>query len=158
MSAANLPELEGDPRFPSGRWTGFFLQKELPGKHMMELNLSFSQGNMKGEGRDRVGDFVLTGKYTLNDGKCHWTKRYVGKHDVYYEGFNEGKGIWGVWQIPPSRGDAGYRGGFNIWPEGMADPTNSSLHTALDLPTPVELPAEVEELVGAPAGAGEAKG
>ena len=157
MSAVNLPELEGDPRFPSGRWTGFFLQKELPGKHMMELDLSFSQGNLKGEGRDRVGDFVLTGRYPLGDGKCHWTKRYVGKHDVFYEGFNEGKGIWGVWQIPPSHGDGGYRGGFNIWPEGMADPTNSSLHTALNLPTPVEQPAEVEELVGAPAGAAEAK-
>src|SRR6266850_1545536 len=89
MSATNLPELESDPRFPSGRWIGFFLQKELPGKHMMELHLSFSQGNLKGEGRDRVGEFVLTGRYALTDGKCHWTKRYVGKHDVYYEGFNE---------------------------------------------------------------------
>lgn len=153
MSATKLPEPEGDPRFPSGRWTGFFLQKELPGKHMMELDLSFSQGVLKGEGRDRVGAFILTGKYSLADGKCHWTKRYIGKHDVFYDGFNEGKGIWGVWQIPPAHGDAGYRGGFNIWPEGMADPTNSALKTAIDLPTPVELPVEVEEPVAVPVGA-----
>ena len=99
----------------------------------MELHLSFFQENIKGEGRDRVGEFVLTGKYTLSDGKCHWTKRYIGKHDVYYEGFNEGKGIWGVWQIPPSHGDGGYRGAFNIWPEGMADPTNSHLKTGAGL-------------------------
>ena len=139
MSATDLPEPEGDPRFPSGRWTGFFLQKEIPGKHMMDLHLSFSQGNLKGEGRDRVGDFVLRGRYTLADGKCHWTKRYVGMHDVYYEGFNEGKGIWGVWHILPAEGQGGYKGGFNIWPEGMTDPTNSGLlKAAIDVPTPIE--------------------
>ena len=66
----------------------------------MELNLTFSQGILKGEGRDRVGDFVLTGKYTLADGKCHWHKRYVGKHDVYYRDSTKGRGIWGVWEIP----------------------------------------------------------
>ncbi len=154
MPESNLPEPESDPRFPSGKWTGFFLQKELPGKHMMELNLSFSQGILKGEGRDRVGDFILTGRYTLADGKCHWHKRYVGKHDVYYQGFNEGKGIWGVWEIPATRGDRGYRGGFNIWPEGMSDPTNSNLHEAIDLPAAVEAPLEIAEPVAEPAGAG----
>jgi hypothetical protein len=154
MAASNLPEPEGDPRFPSGKWTGFFLQKELPGKHMMELDISFSQGVLKGEGRDRVGEFVLIGRYSLGDGKCHWHKRYVGKHDVYYQGFNEGKGIWGVWQIPATRGDRGYHGGFNIWPEGMSDPNNSSLHEAMDLPAVVETPLEILEPVAEPAGAG----
>lgn len=154
MSAANVPEPESDPRFPSGRWTGFFLQKELPGKHMMELVLSFSQGILKGEGRDRVGQFIFTGRYTVADGKCHWTKRYLGRHDVFYQGFNEGKGIWGVWEIPPSQGDRGFRGGFNIWPEGMADPTDSHLKTAVELPRAVEAPVETAEPVAEPAGAG----
>jgi hypothetical protein len=154
MAETNLPELEGDPRFPSGKWTGFFLQKELPGKHMMELDLSFSQGMIKGEGRDRVGEFILTGRYTLGDGKCHWHKRYVGKHDVFYHGFNEGKGIWGVWEIPAGPLDHGYRGGFNIWPEGMADPNNTTLHETLDLPAPVEKPVENVEPLAVPAGAG----
>jgi hypothetical protein len=149
MSAANQIEPESDPRFPSGRWSGFFLQKELPGKHMMELLLSFSQGILKGEGRDRVGQFIMTGRYTLGDGKCHWTKSYIGRHDVFYQGFNEGKGIWGTWEIPASPGDRGYRGGFNIWPEGMADPTNSELKAAQELPVSVEAPIEVAEPVGA---------
>ena len=34
-------DLETDPRFPSGRWTGFFLQKAVPGRHLMELRLQF---------------------------------------------------------------------------------------------------------------------
>src|SRR5436309_718393 len=117
-------DLETDPRFPSGRWTGFFLQPEFPpGKHLMELILTFRHGTLKGEGRDWVGQFTMEGKYTVEDGKCHWTKKYLGKHDVFYKGFNEGKGIWGVWEIL----GYGLTGGFHIWPEGMPDPTQSHL-------------------------------
>src|SRR6516225_5481717 len=96
-------DLETDPRFPSGPWVGFFLQRQIPGKHQMELRLSFRQGSMTGEGRDWVGDFVIRGAYNVADGRCYWTKRYLGKHDVFYQGFNEGKGIWGQWEIPPEQ-------------------------------------------------------
>src|SRR5262249_37336862 len=89
--------VETDPRFPSGPWTGYFLQPVIPGRHLMELSLTFRQGQLSGEGRDWVGHFVLRGRYCLEDGKCYWTKRYLAKHDVFYQGFNEGKGIWGVW-------------------------------------------------------------
>ena len=154
MSEPQIPETENDPRFPSGKWTGFYQQKEVPGKHMMELNLTFSQGVLKGEGRDRVGSFVLKGSYTLEDGKCRWHKRYVGKHDVFYQGFNEGKGIWGKWEIPATRGDHGYHGGFHIWPEGMTDPSSDTLHEAMDLPVAVEKVIEDVEPVAVPAGAG----
>src|SRR5207248_8159181 len=95
MNADQAPHLETDPRFPSGPWVGFFLQKQIPGKHLMELRLNFVQGVMRGEGRDWVGEFVIHGRYDLADGRCYWTKRYRGKHDVFYSGFNEGKGIWG---------------------------------------------------------------
>src|SRR5881227_325081 len=91
-------ELETDPRFPSGPWTGFFLQPLVPGRHLMDLRLTFRQGGMSGEGRDWVGKFVIRGRYNVQDGKCYWTKRYLGKHDVFYRGFNEGKGIWGTWE------------------------------------------------------------
>jgi hypothetical protein len=94
---------------------------------------------MTGEGRDLIGLFLIRGKYNLDDGKCHWTKRYVGKHDVAYQGYNEGKGIWGLWEIPPS-----WQGGFHIWPSAMGDPTRSTLTEALD--EPAEAPAEAERL------------
>src|SRR5262249_26954607 len=94
MRAEDREDLETDPRFPSGPWTGFFVQRAIPGRHVMELHLTFRAGEMTGEGRDWVGPFLLRGRYSVEDGKCHWTKRYLGKHDVWYKGFNEGKGIW----------------------------------------------------------------
>lgn len=130
--------LETDPRFPSGPWVGFFLQKELPGKHTMELRLTFRDGQMEGDGRDWVGEFLVKGRYDTADGKCYWTKKYLGKHDVFYQGFNEGKGIWGTWQI----GELA-RGGFHIWPEGLGDPSNETLDAEAELPAPEEEPLEV---------------
>ncbi len=77
----------------------------------MELGLTFAQGSIKGDGDDDVGRFLITGRYDEASRECHWTKRYLGAHDVYYRGFREGKGIWGTWEI----GVVG-RGGFHIWP------------------------------------------
>ena len=133
------PNLETDPRFPSGPWVGFFLQKALPGKHMMDLHLNFQQGTMTGEGRDVVGHFIIRGKYGIDDGKCHWTKRYLGKHDVFYEGYNEGKGIWGKWEITPDQNlGRQLNGGFHIWPVAMGDPTGQHLTEQADVPAPAE--------------------
>jgi hypothetical protein len=141
---------ETDPRFPSGPWRGFFLMTHLPGRHQMELHLSFRQGVMTGEGRDWVGSFLIRGKYNLDDGKCQWTKRYIGKHDVAYQGYNEGKGIWGLWEIPPSS-----RGGFHIWPTAMGDPTSPHLAEALDAPAEIQIVSEVE--IGVEVGVGVAE-
>ncbi len=150
MSAKRPDSRETDPRFPSGPWTGFFLQRLLPGKHLMELQLTFQQGNMTGDGRDLVGKFIIRGRYNVADGRCHFTKRYVGKHDVFYQGFNEGKGIWGVWEIVADKNMEGQHGGFHIWPEGMADPTGSKLSAAQELPAPEVEQVDSRELVGAP--------
>ena len=100
----------------------------------MELLLTFTQGAMTGEGRDFVGPFVVHGQYSLDDGRCHWSKRYLGKHDVYYSGFNEGKGIWGTWEIAPAQNAGITRGGFHIWPEEMSDPTEQHLVEHADVP------------------------
>jgi hypothetical protein len=105
----------------------------------MDLHLCFRQGVMTGEGRDLIGQFLIRGKYSVEDGKCHWTKRYIGKHDVAYQGYNEGKGIWGLWEIPPTS-----QGGFHIWPSAMGDPTGSTLTEAVD--EPAEIQPEVEKV------------
>jgi hypothetical protein len=153
VSAPAPTDLETDPRFPSGPWTGFFLQKAVPGRHRMELGLTFRNGELTGEGRDWVGQFIVRGRYSTADGKCHWTKRYLSKHDVFYQGFNEGKGIWGVWEIPTEANPEFQRGGFHIWPEGMPDPTGSRLTEEADLPLViVEEPAQDVEPVGAESG------
>lgn len=153
MSQQAAADVETDPRFPSGPWTGFFLQKAVPGRHRMELRLTYRGGTMTGEGRDLVGKFIIRGRYALGDGKCRWTKRYLGKHDVVYQGFNEGKGIWGVWEIPTETHPDVCRGGFHIWPEGMPDPTGEHLHAEADLPLSLEDVIEAVEPVGAGADA-----
>jgi hypothetical protein len=135
------PPVESDPRFPSGPWQGFFLMTHLPGRHRMELHLSFRQGAMAGEGRDMIGTFLIRGKYKVEDGRCTWTKRYINKHDVAYQGYNEGKGIWGVWEIPPS-----WRGGFHIWPTAMGDPTSPRLAESIDVPIAVVSDLEFEKV------------
>ncbi len=136
MSKANPNQLETDSRFPSGPWTGYFLDERIPGRHLMELHLVFASGSMTGEGRDWVGKFAVRGRYTLDDGKCYWTKRYVGRHDVFYDGFNEGKGIWGTWELTCAGLTA--KGGFHIWPEGMEDPTGRTLKEEADVPAPTQ--------------------
>jgi hypothetical protein len=129
-------EVEQDSRFPSGKWVGFFLQKWNPGRHQMELILRFANGVVTGEGRDAVGEFLIRGRYQVDDGKCHWHKRYIGKHDVFYKGYGEGKGVWGTWEIgAPLVHDTG---GFRIWPEGMADPTVERLREAVDVPASID--------------------
>jgi hypothetical protein len=139
--------VETDPRFPSGPWQGFFLMAHLPGRHRMELHLSFQHGVMTGEGRDMIGSFLIRGKYNLDGGKCSWNKRYIGKHDVAYQGYNEGKGIWGLWEIPPT-----WRGGFQIWPTAMGDPTSPRLAEVIDEPVQIYSELELE-----PVGIGEAE-
>ena len=144
-------DLETDPRFPSGPWTGFFLQPLIPGRHRMELHLTFRQGELTGEGRDWVGRFIVRGRYTLTDGRCHWAKKYLGKHDVFYSGFNEGKGIWGTWEITTP--EFPQKGGFHIWPEGMPDPTQHHLTESADLPAVVGETLETSTPVAEPVGA-----
>jgi hypothetical protein len=77
----------------------------------MELQLTFANGTLTGDGADDVGPFLIKGRYDPANLECHWTKSYIGRHDVFYRGFREGKGIWGTWEI-----NLFGHGGFHIWP------------------------------------------
>ena len=136
---------ETDPRFPSGKWVGFFLDRRLPGRHQMEMTLAFAAGRLTGDGRDRVGSFTFIGDYDTASGKCEWVKQYVKAHAIIYRGFNEGKGIWGTWELQETSGV--YSGGFHIWPEGMPDPTQPRLAEEADLPVESAAPEREPELV-----------
>jgi hypothetical protein len=118
MAEHELANLEQDPRFPSGPWTGFFLQYWLPGRHTTDLRVTWRDGKLTGTGQDWVGPYRIDGSYELDTGRCEWTKRYLGKHAVAYRGVNDGHGIWGVWEIRILGGLYVDRGGFHIWPEG----------------------------------------
>lgn len=101
--------------FPSGPWTGFYKYAESARKHRMDLVLTFANHIVSGDGRDDVGVFFVSGRFDDTKGECYWTKTYVGAHDVYYRGFREGKGIWGLWELPSDSG------GFHIWPLGQEE-------------------------------------
>jgi hypothetical protein len=118
MDEPELANLERDPRFPSGPWTGFFLQFWLPGRQTTNLHLTCRHGELAGTGLDRVGQYTVDGYYDVGTGRCEWTKRYLGKHSVAYRGVNDGRGIWGVWEIRQLAGLFTDRGGLHIWPEG----------------------------------------
>ena len=100
--------------------------------------MTFRQGEMTGEGRDKVAKFLVRGRYDVADGKCHWHNRYVGGHDVFYQGYAENKGIWGTWELHPREIYGLVKGGFHIWPKGLADPTQSSLSEEAEVPMPAK--------------------
>jgi len=82
----------------------------------MDLHLTFASGSVSGDGTDDIGTFLIKGHYDSATLECHWTKTYIGAHDVFYKGFREGKGIWGTWEI----GIFGH-GGFRIWPRDASE-------------------------------------
>jgi hypothetical protein len=144
-------EVETDPRFPSGKWTGFWLQRCYSGRQYMSLELTFLNGAIQGHGFDRVGEFDLTGTYDLRNGGCTISKAYRGAHSIIYEGRNEADGqwIWGVWRMRIDRG------GFHLWPQGQDDPTGQKLRQQRELPAPgsrikIKPPPLVEEPASAP--------
>ena len=146
---ADLEPVEADSRFPSGNWLGFFLDQRVPGKHSMELLLTFRAGSITGEGRDRVGPFLVNGTYDLGSGACQFRKAYSKAHALQYAGYNEGKGIWGTWDLE------GLKGGFHIWPEEMGDPTRQVLRE--EAPLEFEEPLErIDEPELVPIGGGTA--
>jgi hypothetical protein len=95
----------------------------------MDLDLTFANGSMTGDGIDDVGRFLIKGRYDASSCDCHWTKTYVGAHDVFYRGFREGKGIWGRWEIGVIA-----HGGFHIWPRGAEAGIEESEHEAVTEP------------------------
>ncbi len=128
---------ETDERFPSGPWEGFYLMKHTGLKrHMMEMILQFTDGSLTGEGRDAIGKFTMSGNYSTETGKCNWKKSYIRRHNVIYDGYNEGRGIFGGWEIREIISGMIFQstGSFLIWPKSMGDPTNHRRKAEADLP------------------------
>ncbi|MEI6782753.1 MAG: hypothetical protein WCQ21_17735 [Verrucomicrobiota bacterium] len=125
--------------FPSGPWRGFYNYR--PGdRHRMELQLTFADGNMTGDGVDDIGRFRIKGRYEAPTRECYWTKTYLGAQDVFYRGFREGKGIWGTWEI-----SIRFHGGFHIWPrragEGEAEAETAAAEEPVDAVGTQEIPS-----------------
>jgi hypothetical protein len=137
------PAVETDPRFPSGPWIGFWIQDGW-GKQQMSLSLAFVDGGVTGSGRDIIGRFDFKGSYDLKTGRVQMVKNYEKTDRVAYNGANQGDGmwLWGMWNIGTR-----YRGGWHLWPEGEADPTQRRLAAGKELPQSRRLkPGELVEI------------
>jgi hypothetical protein len=86
-------------------------------------------GTIKGEGIDYVGPWTLLGKFAPDTGRCSWTKQYVQRHSVAYDGRMDANGIVGEWRIKPF-----LQGTFHIWPESLTHLTEHYLHAPAPLP------------------------
>lgn len=86
--------------YPSGRWRGFWEQKQFGRQPMQAFELHFGGGRVTGGGVDVVGRFTYAGSYDEQTGAVWLVKQYVGKHQVVYDGHPDGEGcIGGTWTI-----------------------------------------------------------
>ena len=96
----------------------------------MHLYLEFSNQTIKGEGTDYVGPWVASGKYSLDTGSCSWVKKYLGKHEVHYQGTVSQNGITGQWSIGSYLRDQ-----FHIWPKSLTHFNEMYLNEELTVPS-----------------------
>lgn len=124
-----IPALETDERFPSGPWSGFYIQWGRRGRQ--RLTLTFRDGLVEGGGDDPGGSFTVRGTYDTQAGKVALRKVYAF-HTVEYDGHAEGDGIWGAWVIRA----VGYsdHGGFHIWPDAQGE--QEARHEQAEAPEP----------------------
>lgn len=77
---------------------GWWEQRGLGRQPMENLQLTFDQGRLWGQGLDVIGPFTLQGQ--LSGEKAVLSKQYHGAHHVDYPGFFDGEGtLQGHWKI-----------------------------------------------------------
>lgn len=120
---------ESDHRFPSGHWRGAWDQHGYRGE--MELWLEFADGRLTGVGSDIIGDFNVTGGYSVDRGTVTFLKEYLDAHAIEYLGNadGEGPGLWGIWKL----GNPTDRGLWQIWPVGSDPDSSLSQHSKAGL-------------------------
>ena len=121
---------ERNPDFHTGNWCGFYLENHRgePGWMHMYLECDIA-GKIKGEGIDYVGPWTLGGHFDAETKHCQWSKLYVGRHTVHYEGTLGEAGVQGNWKIQPY-----LTGNFHVWPEGMSHIHDEYLRMGTPLP------------------------
>lgn len=117
-----------DPLFPSGSWTGFYIDGGC--RFRQDVELEFGQDTLRGDGIDSIGQFDICGTVCRDSLEVVWRKLYPDGRTVLYRGFRERHGIWGTWEVD------GRRGGFHIWPRarGQGDPFSDLVWDEIDEP------------------------
>src|SRR6266849_727563 len=100
--------------YPSGEWVGYYTYFGKPAKCPKHQTL----GTIRGAGIDNPGQFLIEGSYDDASCRAQWAKKYIGKHEVRYEGtYQDGEitGSWSLTQIKQGRA-VSLHGEFRIWP------------------------------------------
>jgi hypothetical protein len=89
-----------------GRWIGRYAQSVILTRPAwmdvhFDVRLSAEGEEMVGKGMDGIGPFEMDG-WLSADATVRLTKRYIGAHQVAYEGVLEERSIRGVWTISAS--------------------------------------------------------
>ncbi|HVL38236.1 MAG TPA: hypothetical protein VM328_02485 [Fimbriimonadaceae bacterium] len=106
----------------------------------MRLHLRFGSGTIEGEGRDKIGKFVISGVFEGGSGKVLFTKVYR-THEVEYGGKWDGQMMFGKWTIVYFEFNGrvyGESGEFELWPdheEEGAESANELEDATLALPS-----------------------
>jgi hypothetical protein len=96
----------------------------------MHLSLTFSpNGNISGDGVDDIGPFTIDGSFDFNGNHARWTKSYIGRHNVKYDGLYDGRSICGNWTLWAGSG------GFWIWPSAL----EAAEGEAVEIEEPIEV-------------------
>jgi hypothetical protein len=79
-----------DDLFPSGPWVGFYTYTDRPGRHRMDLALTFAKAMLTGEGTDDLSAFIIRGRYDANTktSEVFWQENLVGEHQAAW--------VWGL--------------------------------------------------------------
>jgi hypothetical protein len=86
------------------RCEGWWEQSGYGRQPMLELTIVIEDGNLRGQGRDIIGPFTLTGQIVRE--QVAILKRYIGQHSVEYYGAYDGEGtLAGKWEIGDFRGN-----------------------------------------------------
>ena len=112
-TSANLTNLMSNAH-PSGEWVGYYMYQGLAKKCPMHLTLHFDHNKISGAGIDGPGQFVIIGTYDETDSPVKFTKQYIGKHAVEYEGRFQEDEIVGGWSL--TQGERILTGEMRLWP------------------------------------------
>ena len=122
---------ETDKNYPSVEWIGFM---KVPGRRhgrlLMRLYLIFVDGQIFGWSFFNT-DFCIKnshfiqGEYDKETGKVSMLGIDARSMPLLFEGYNEGKNLYGRWVLFTSCREIS--GGFIFWTYGSADPTRKKI-------------------------------
>ena len=126
------------------KWSGRFWQNGKETEMSFNHMIMDQDGKIQGNGNDEFGKFDLTG-VAANSGHVEIIKKYVGAHQVFYDGQMNEKGlIIGTWAT-----EAGAEGSFELKVEETKPQNGSAKDSGESIPLNFDLCMRGDNVFGA---------